>query len=105
VRITPCGIGDFAHGRLHVSRIKTGMPSVQRAAFIRALNSKAQGPVRTKRLRQPHRSLRVLAMRPTRINLHGFRRREAKLLPGRGVKLPCLSARSQSLVDVAFGSI
>src|SRR5262249_39948469 len=30
------------------------------------------------------------------------RRREAKLLPGRGVKLPCLSARSQSLVDVAF---
>jgi hypothetical protein len=32
-------------------------------------------------------------------------RREAELFPTRGVKLPCLSARSQSFVDVAFGPI
>ena len=37
------------------------------------------------------------------IGLNGFRRREAKLFPSRGVKLPCLSARSQSFVDVVFG--
>jgi hypothetical protein len=41
----------------------------------------------------------------TAIRTLATRRREAELLPGRGVKLPCLSARSQSLVDVAFGSI
>jgi Type VI secretion system/phage-baseplate injector OB domain len=41
----------------------------------------------------------------TAIRTLATRRRETKLLPGRGVKLPCLSARSQSLVDVAFGSI
>src|SRR5262245_34503419 len=34
-----------------------------------------------------------------------FRRREAELFPTRGVKLPCLSTRSQSFVDVAFGAI
>ena len=39
------------------------------------------------------------------IGLNGFRRREAKLFPSRGVKLPCLSARSQSFVDVVFGPI
>jgi hypothetical protein len=38
-------------------------------------------------------------------NLNGFRRREAKLFPSRGVKLPCLSARSQLFVDMVFGSI
>jgi hypothetical protein len=32
-------------------------------------------------------------------NLNGFRWREAKLFPSRGVKLPCLSARSQLFVD------
>src|SRR5262249_10796288 len=32
-----------------------------------------------------------------------LRRRKPKLFPTRGVKLPCLSTRSQSFVDVAFG--
>ena len=35
----------------------------------------------------------------------GFRRREAELFPTLGVKLPYLSTRSQSFVDVAFGPI
>jgi hypothetical protein len=35
----------------------------------------------------------------------GFRRREAKLFPSRGVKPPSLSARSQTFVDVVFGAI
>jgi hypothetical protein len=39
-------------------------------------------------------------LRPPRFS--GFRRREAELFPTRGVKLPCLSTRSQSFVDVAF---
>jgi hypothetical protein len=39
------------------------------------------------------------------VELSGSRRREAKLFPSRGVKLPCLSARSQLFVDVVFGSI
>ena len=39
------------------------------------------------------------------IGLNGFRRREAKLFPSRGVKLPRLSACSQPFVDVAFGPI
>ena len=38
-------------------------------------------------------------------NLNGFRRREAKLFPSRGVKLPSLFARSQLFVDLAFGPI
>jgi len=42
---------------------------------------------------------------PSGRNLNGVRRREAKLFPTRGVKPPCLSARSQSFVDVVFGSI
>jgi len=39
------------------------------------------------------------------LDLNGSRWREAKLFPSCGVKLPCLSARSQSFVDVIFGSI
>src|SRR6516165_2592192 len=32
-------------------------------------------------------------------------RRQAELLPDSGVKLPCLSARNQSFIDIAFGQI
>jgi len=39
------------------------------------------------------------------LDLNDSRWREAKLFPSRGVKLPCLSARSQSFVDVVFGPI
>jgi len=45
---------------------------------------------------------------PTRVPLslnQSKRRREAEVFPTRGVKLPCLSTRSQSFVDVAFGPI
>jgi hypothetical protein len=39
------------------------------------------------------------------LDLNCSRWREAKLFPSRGVKLPCLSARSQSFVDMVFGPI
>src|SRR6516165_7091570 len=32
-------------------------------------------------------------------------RRQAELLPDSGVKLPCLSARNQSFIDISFGQI
>ena len=50
-------------------------------------------------------SLRVINSSTALLDLNGSRWREAKLFPSRGVKLPCLSARSQSFVDVVFGSI
>ena len=50
-------------------------------------------------------SLWVINSTTALLDLNGSRWREAKLFPSRRVKLPCLSARSQSFVDVVFGSI
>jgi hypothetical protein len=50
-------------------------------------------------------SLWVINSSTALLDLNGSRRREAELFPSRDVKLPCLSARSQSFVDVVFGTI
>jgi hypothetical protein len=50
-------------------------------------------------------SLWVINSSTALLDLNGSRWRKAKLFPSRGVKLPCLSARSQSFVDVVFGPI
>jgi len=50
-------------------------------------------------------SLWVINSSTALLDLNGSRRREAKLFPIRGVKLPCLSARGQLFVDVVFGTI
>jgi hypothetical protein len=50
-------------------------------------------------------SLWVINSSTALLDLDGSRWREAKLFPSRGVKLPYLSARSQSFVDVVFRTI
>jgi len=50
-------------------------------------------------------SLWVINSSTALLDLNGSRWREAELFPSHDVKLPCLSARGQLFVDVAFGPI